>query len=199
MLQSCLEAAYEIHSPWRAADFVVVWQRRGETERGKEPDEQVLLRQQTSGLEIALCFAPDLLRRLDAESRLEAADFTLALEAVSHFLCIAWNAGHGRQVSLVELELQAEIDKFLGLLYFQPSEDDSPQRLHHWLYAGGCIPGDLPGEARERYTTANRLAARYWLDLLRKYPSGLRDEALGRELRRFYRLSREAKLRRAAA
>ncbi len=36
------------------------------------------------------------------------------LEGVSHFLCVAHHATHDRQVSLLTLELQAEIDKYVG-------------------------------------------------------------------------------------
>lgn len=196
-LQGCLEGAYDIRSSWRAADFVTATVSRG-TPHGNLSDERVLVRHRKSGLDIALQLAPDLHRRLDSGAPLSPSDFALALEGVSHFLCIVWNAMHARQVSPVELELQAEVDKLLGLMSFQDGGGDSPGRLHAWLYSEGRLRAGLSATERERYLTANRLAARYWLALLRKYPAGIRDPALGSELRRFYRLSRDAKLRRAA-
>lgn len=197
-LQSCLERAYEIRLPWRAGDFVVAGAVPAGSAAPRAGDERVLVRQEGDALEIALCFAPGLHERLHSGEPLTASDFSLALEGVSHFVCIAWHAGHGRQITPVELELQAEIDKLLGLMFFQDAGGDPPQRLHGWLYAeGGPDPG-LTAHERTRYGTANRLAARYWLALLRRYPAGLRDPALGRELRRFYRLPREAKLRRTS-
>lgn len=192
ILQDSLENAYEIHSPWRASNFVIAADAIG------KPDERVLVRERKSELEIGLCLAPELLRRLRSGEPMSGPDFTLALEGVSHFLCIVWNAGHARQVSPVELELQAEVDKLLGLMYFQGAAEESPERLHGWLFDGWRSADGLTPAERTRYATVNRLAAHYWLALLRKYPAGVRDPALGRELRRFYRLPREAKLRRAA-
>ena len=48
--------------------------------------------------------------RLDGEN---LADFWSALEGVSHFTYYAWNAARDKSVSLFELELQAEVDKFV--------------------------------------------------------------------------------------
>ena len=44
--------------------------------------------------------------------------FCLALEGVSHFLYLIWNASFDRSVTLLEMELQAEIDKFVMLGIF---------------------------------------------------------------------------------
>ena len=33
---------------------------------------------------------------------------------MSHFLYVAWNAGHDKPVSLLELEMQAEVDKYVA-------------------------------------------------------------------------------------
>ena len=41
------------------------------------------------------------------------ADYWTALEGVSHFTYYAWNAARDKPVSLFELELQAEVDKFV--------------------------------------------------------------------------------------
>ena len=52
----------------------------------------------------------DPLTRLDRDN---LADFWSALEGVSHFTYYAWNAARDKSVSLFELELQAEVDKFV--------------------------------------------------------------------------------------
>ena len=48
---------------------------------------------------LARLAAADPLQRLDAGN---LADFWTVLEGVSHFLCIAWNARHERDVSVLE-------------------------------------------------------------------------------------------------
>ena len=40
-------------------------------------------------------------------------DFCLALEGASHFVYLIWNAMFARCVTRLEMELQAEIDKFI--------------------------------------------------------------------------------------
>ncbi len=54
-----------------------------------------------------------------------------ALEGVSHFVYLAWNAGHDKPVSLLELEMQAEVDKYVG---------------SYWLMRRQ-LPGSLSGGA----------------------------------------------------
>ena len=69
---------------------------------------------------LSLYLDPALLERLaraDPLVRLHAgnvADYWTALEGVSHFLYLAWNAGHDKPVSLLELEMQAEVDKYVA-------------------------------------------------------------------------------------
>ena len=64
------------------------------------------------------------------------ADYWTALEGVSHFLYFAWNAGHDKTVSLLELELQAEIDKYVAsyLLLKRQFPDRFPAELMRLLF-----------------------------------------------------------------
>ena len=63
---------------------------------------------------------PALLERLDRHDPSDGldagnlADCWTALEGISHFLCVAHNAGHDRPVSRLALEMQAEIDKYVA-------------------------------------------------------------------------------------
>ena len=69
--------------------------------------------------DVALYLERELLDRLDRHDPLtkldgdNLADFWSALEGVSHFTYYAWNAARDKTVSLFELELQAEVDKFV--------------------------------------------------------------------------------------
>lgn len=199
-IQDALERTYEIATPLRAADFVlsdpaVRAELRGRPDR--VPLEELLVRRDAGGLALSLWLAPELLARL-SERRLAPGDFTLVLEGVSHFLCLVWNAGHDRPVTALGLELQAEIDKLLGLMLFQDEPAQRPRELHGWLYSRGAFAPDLAPAERTRYRKANDLAARYWLELLRAHPSGTGDPRVTRELRRFYRLPCAGKLARIA-
>jgi hypothetical protein len=125
------------------------------------------------------------------------ADYWTALEGVSHFQCLAWCARHDRGVSLLELEMQSEIDKFLlswWLLYAQTGR--APRELYHWLFARCVVDPGLCADRLEMYTRANRYAAWFCAALVKqlRYGSARPTAALLSQLRRFYRLSGPQKL-----
>jgi hypothetical protein len=133
----------------------------------------------------------------------------LATEGVSHFVLVALRAEHGDRVSELELELQAEIDKWAlallaprgpellvgrgaGLVAFR----ERSRRLRARLFEEvGYL--DAPGTERgDRYRAATRLAARYTHELERRFVDPGDLAGLTRELRRFYRLGARSKLER---
>ncbi len=103
-------------------------------------------------LALSLYLDPALLRRLEAADPLErlhggnVADCLTALEGVSHFLYLVWNASHDRAVSLLELEMQAEVDKFI---------------VSHWLLRRQ-VPGHFPAGAAAGAVRARRESIRTW-------------------------------------
>src|SRR5437016_10766241 len=122
-LQHLLGGIYDVRIAHDVYAFLV-------TDRGRLPhtarsgvgDEELLVAQPAGGSDevvMSLYLDPALLERLRREDplrRLHAgnlADCWTALEGVSHFLYLAWNAGHDRPVSLLELEMQAEVDKYV--------------------------------------------------------------------------------------
>ena len=104
----------------------------------------------------------------------------------------AWNAARDKAVSLFELELQAEVDKFVttGLL-LRAQIGREPDGLHAWLFDSPTLAAELEEHERDRYRRANRYAARY----CQRLTLGRDGEgAAHRELRHFYRLSQASKL-----
>lgn len=204
-MQDLLAGIYDLPTEYRVQDFLF-------TERDHLPaalrasgsDEQVLVLEEGGAAAVGLYLAPDLLARLRAANPLQAlhggnlADYWTALEGVSHFLCLAWHAGHDRGVSLLELELQAEIDKYVTSWWLlrRQSPHSSPGGLHRLLFERTRIDTALAGARRELYREANRYAARYCRRLepqLADRQLRVRSETLA-GLRRFYRLNRERKL-----
>jgi hypothetical protein len=110
------------------------------------------------------------------------------LEGISHFNCIAWKATQDRSVSLLELELQGEIDKFVSttLLALSQANGDLIHRLHGWLFDDVRYHDELNDEQVDRYRTANDYAARFCHGLRTQLIDN--DELALSELRRFYRL-----------
>ena len=112
----------------------------------------------------------------------------------------AWNAHRRRPVTLMEMELQAEVDKFVSTAYLIESQTGNfPRRLHRWLFDLPVLSADLSDEERQRYYDANRYAGKYCLELLRKLHGGESARALQPELREFYRMPRGQKIERIQA
>jgi hypothetical protein len=169
---------------------------------GRDVDEKLIVMESGEGLDLALYLDAALLARLDrADPRSSLSpdnlgDFWTALEGVSHFNYLAWNAIHDRAVTLLELEMQAEVDKFVAtraLLDRQPGADLGGPLWQQLFEATALMPG-LSAAEQVRYRDASRLAGRYCRSLQRRFPGpALAPDAL-RELRGFYRAPQPRKM-----
>jgi hypothetical protein len=130
------------------------------------------------------------------------ADYCTALEGVSHFHYLVWSLSRGRAVSLLELELQAEVDKYavaLALLTRQRA-GDFPRALHARMFDAVRFFPQPDEVIRRRYELANRHAARYCRSLDERFlrPRQWRPDMWLAELRRFFRWGHQEKVRRLA-
>ena len=163
-------------------------------------EETVLVQEDENGLALSVFLDDELLSRLNDSDPLKKLcvtdlnDLWTVLEGISHFNYIVWNAQKNRQVSLLELEIQAEVDKFTSTLILALHQDDTElaDKMHGWLFDNIHFNDDLSQNQRERYSTANNYAARFchgFRDRIR------RNGQIGlRELRQFYRLSQRDKI-----
>ena len=141
--------------------------------------------------------ALDNLERNDPAARLDDAnfaDFCLAIEGVSHFIYLALCAAGHRSVSALELELQAEVDKFVCCLLVQGGRLDAHPGLRRRLYDDVRFHDNLDEDERARYHTANGQARRYAATLERRFVHGDRVDEMLVDLRRFYRMTLDDKL-----
>ncbi len=125
-----------------------------------------------------------------------ASDEYLQLcEGVSHFLFLAERVRVGLPATQLELELQAEVNKFV-LLALEPAAADPrhARGLHSRLFNDVVYLHPADTEAGERYRLANDLAARLSLRLLERDPVEARSL-----LRRFYRAGQTEKIALARA
>lgn len=172
-------------------------------------DEQVVLVHDEDGVRVGLFLEPDVLERLARKDPMQALedgnlhDYCTALEGVSHFHYLMWSLARRRSVSLLELELQAEVDKYASALalLLQQRGGAFPQALHGRLFDSVSFLPQTDLEARRRYEEANRRAARYCRALDERYLRSRksRPEAWVAELRRFFRCGHQEKVRVAGA
>jgi hypothetical protein len=202
-LQALLHELYALDVAYGVDDFLITDSVfvRALDKGGRDVDEKLLISEVDGEAEVALYLERELLERLaerDPLTRLGAdnlADFWAALEGVSHFTYYAWNAERDKNVTLFELELQAEVDKFVttGMLLKQQSGRE-PHELHAWLFDKPHLDSELTGAERDRYRRANRYAGKYCRRLEAALMRGADDESVQSELRKFYRLSQQSKL-----
>lgn len=206
-LQRGLEELYRVETNLDVAAFVIDDDAREAAFEGgslgggthRRPREQLLVRHDDDELQLALFLdqaALDNLARHDPSHGLSErnfGDFCLAVEGVSHFIYVAVCAQAERPVSALELELQAEVDKFVSCVLLDESHG-STDELRTRLYDDVTFANDLDADEHDRYRTANGEARRYakWLD--RRFLQTRRTGDMLAELRRFWRLDLDAKL-----
>jgi hypothetical protein len=133
----------------------------------------------------------------------------LVAEGVSHFVMVQYRSAQEVPVSELELELQAEVDKWaLGVLAGRPMHPlegfgvglvrERSRLMRRRLFAGAQLRDDAASEKGQRYDRALRLAHRYTDGLERGHVQRGDLGALLDELRAFYRRVGEEKLRHAA-
>jgi hypothetical protein len=139
------------------------------------------------------------LARSDPRVKLSVANlgsFCILTEEVSHFLYLLFCARRDRRVSQLELELQAEVDKYLAAVLFLSLQNEGAvsSSLRHYLFRRWRLAGGVSAERAERYRTASALAERYCAHLEARFLKRGRLTELARETRRFYRLAQREKL-----
>ena len=200
-LEAMLHELYALEVGYAVSDFLITdpeLARRLDA-GGRKIDEKLLIAEADGEADVALYLERELLDRLDRHDPLtkldgdNLADFWSALEGVSHFTYYAWNAQLEKSVTLLEMELQAEVDKYVvtTLLLLRQGQRQ-PRGLHHWLFEMPRLDERLDAEELDRYRRANRYAGKY----CRKLDPALAaaDEGTRSELRRFYRLSQASKI-----
>ncbi len=204
-IQELIGGIYDVNVTHDVYDFLI-------TDRGQLPgavrsgtsDEQLILAPGPDSVGVSLYLDPALLERLRAADPIvrlneaNVADYCTALEGVSHFLYFAWNAGHDKSVSLLELELQAEIDKYVAsyLLLKRQFPERFPAELLRVLFERTRIDPQLAQGRESLYRAASRYAEKFCRRLdrsLRESRAEFEQEVLA-ELRRFYRLTDSRKV-----
>lgn len=203
-LQDHLKSIYRVDPGYRVDDFLItdplVAEFLGKGSLIANTEESVLLQEDDEGLSLSVYLDSGLLSRLKMSNPMRELqishlnDLWVVLEGISHFNYIAWNARKDRRVSLLELEMQAEVDKFVSTLFLALHQDDCDMagQLHGWLFGKVKFNPNLNNDQRERYSMANNYAARFCHGLCQRIQRSSRQGL--HELRRFYRLTQREKI-----
>ncbi len=173
---------------------------------GQAASSAVVVRQDGEGeeLQLGVYIGEETLSRLrdmeEGEQRLEPqnleAVFT-AIEEVSHFAYLLWNAHRDKKVTQLELELQGEVDKFVTSTLWMARQNAGlvPADWIDTLFERFVLRDGLDRSERERYRAASAFARSYCSVLLKRFLRPARVDDLLADLRRFYRLTQGGKIR----
>ncbi len=134
--------------------------------------------------------------RLELDDGLDA--LCQIIEGVSHFVYLGHRALRQREATQLELEVQAEVDKYVVLAASLPAFDDRKSRqLRERLYENVSFVHAAETLLGERYRVANLCARRFTARLERDYVARARFGEMQIELRRFFHMGQGEKLRAA--
>jgi hypothetical protein len=177
-VQTTLERFYGIEHVADVTDFI---------ERGAGR-EQLLVREGDDGAVEMRLELPRIEDDLDGVCQI--------IEGVSHFVYVARRASQDRKATALELEIQAEVDKYVVLAgNLETLDVDRSARLRNRLYEHVTFNDAM---LEERYRIANDAALRFTRRLEKTHVAERRYSHLRNELHAFFACGQEDKLRRAA-
>jgi len=188
-IQRGLETLYRLD---RAADIDDFMTYADEGQR-----EALVVRESEDGLELQLRVPRLGDRTVDVEGS-SLDPLCQIIEGVSHFVYLADRASLGREATQLELELQAEVDKYVILASALEGFDErASRRLRERLYDDVSFVHDADTIEGQRYRMANGCARRFTGRLERDYVTRAKFGELQGELRRFFHMGQHEKLRAA--
>lgn len=206
-LQQQLSAFYETPVEHCVTDFLITDAKLAAIltagSSARDNRERLLLRQCGDCLDVSLYIDQEILNTLADENPYEQLtannldDFLIALEGVSHFNYLLWNAVHEKSVTQLELELQAEVDKFVTAtaLLADQGADRALETFHNALFTNVSFERELSEQDETRYREANHYAAKYCDGLNKRFGHRHREPSFINELRRFYRMPQNQKIK----
>ena len=192
-VQRALERLYQLE---RAADVLAFM-----TEAEEDQREALLVHDRGDGtIEMALRVPRLIGDTFDMGRGASLDPLCQIIEGVSHFVYIADRARVDREATQLELEMQAEVDKYVVLASAVKDLDvRASATLRRRLFEEVSFADDAGSEAGERYRIANDLAHTFVRRLEHAFVARKRYPEMRDALRHFYRLGQEEKLRLARA
>jgi len=188
-VQASLERLYQLDRVANVHEFV---------EPLEAGEREVLLVRESGEGDMELSLRLPLLPRpnFDLESREDLDTICQLIEGVSHFVYLTDRANDSREATQLELEVQAEVDKFVMLVAWVARCDlATSHRIRARIFESVDYLHEAGSECGDRYRMANTTANHFVKRLEREFIGKGQLAELRTELRRFYRMGQEDKLR----
>jgi hypothetical protein len=157
--------------------------------------EMLLVRQEGQDLELGLSLPQSAWE--SSEAKLGFDEGCQIIEGVSHFVMVVERVRRRLPVTQLELELQAEVDKYVMIARsaWNSNNPTYTLHLHRRLYERVAFVHEAHTEEGKRYRMANELAARFCARLTKPTESKTRQA----KLLKFFHAGQEEKIRMAHA
>ncbi|MBI4374055.1 MAG: hypothetical protein HY542_04175 [Deltaproteobacteria bacterium] len=202
-IQEQFEKIYRLPPLQSVQDYLIDEQtvRRNHPRFDHSVPELLLIVERPPETRMGLYISREVLERLDGSQPFQnltpenLEDFCTAVEGVSHFLYFLIRSSQTRPVSPLELELQAEVDKFVLCTFMLEQQRNRPvsQTLIISLFENYHLIPSISLSEQERYQLANRLAWQYCQGL-KKFARPLHRRQWVREIRRFHQKNLQEKI-----
>lgn len=188
-VQRSLERLYGIDRVADVHDFIEL------AEGGAR--ETLFVREAEDGtLEMSLRLPPLARKVFEVDSSADLDPLCQLIEGVSHFVYLAERARVDREATQLEMELQAEVDKYVVLAAsLGKMEVRHSEALRARLYDSVSFNDAEGSELGDRYRIANDLAGKFVRRLERDFIAKGRYPELRQQLRLFFHMGQEEKMR----
>ena len=206
-IQESIANVYETPVSFSVEDFLITDLAslgRSKHTRTADTPETLYVQETEDNLDISLFIDKEVIKFLNDRSSVDSWSFDdikgylFALEGVSHFQYLIWNAERKKSVTLFELELQAEVDKyvFASMIIAKQHGGCIPKDLYGYLFDTVSFRSELTPQVANRYRDANHYAGKYCRALKTEFPWQHNQQDCLTDIRRFYRLPQNEKVRR---
>ena len=168
-----MQGLYEINNGLNVYDYLITNKELAcnleSSSTNQNAKEKLLVHEDAEDLNLSLYLDQEIINHIEQHDPLTCLDhtnvneFCLAMEGISHFVYLSWNAIHDLAVTLMEMELQAEVDKFIMMMRYldQQGNQMEPGRLRRILFSSPRLREDLDYEQSRRYRDASLYAEKY--------------------------------------
>ena len=169
-MQRALAEIYDLAKTPDVAQFLLTDRASlARYQAARHSEEQLIVAEEDGGIALALYIDAAVLERLARRDPFAAltgdniADYLTVAEGVSHFVYVTWNAGFDKPVTLLELELQAEVDKYVlgAWLLREQGCGRFPRELHRALFERARVDPTAAADRARLYHTASSYAGRF--------------------------------------
>ncbi len=164
LLQKKLEEIYRLET-CPAADQYVLSPKQFKRFAKSSDNPQVIYVDEGSDASMGIYLGKRIFKKIQNKVKIFSfQDFCVMAEEISHFIYLIWSKSNEKKITLLDLEIQAEVDKFLLASNFFQSQETVFQKMFQTF----MFRKNLLKDEENRYIEATRLGKKLAINLRSK-------------------------------